>query len=122
MAVAPRPREYARLKICGREYTTLAWFLGAVVGETVRNAVVGKFSARAVQIRRGDHKTLAAQGYAKTQGPKELVPGRTNLSQEWLDTACKASRTPHQMLQVRRKCIGRNVYWLVEDFKAHFGS
>ena len=119
---ATRPREYARVKICGRDYTMLAWFLGKFAGEKVRHGVADKFGARAVEFRQGDHKTLAKAGYAKTQRPKELLPGRTNLSADWLDTACKAVRPPNAPFQVRRGCSGRNVLWLVDDLVAHFKS
>ena len=65
---------------------------------------------------------VVVAGYAKTQRPKELLPGRTNLSADWLDTACKAVRPPNAPFQVRRGCSGRNVLWLVDDLVAHFKS
>ena len=67
-------------------------------------------------------KRLPKLDYAKTQRPKELLPGRTNLSADWLDTACKAVRPPNAPFQVRRGCSGRNVLWLVDDLVAHFKS
>ena len=90
--------------------------------EKVRQAVSDKFGTRAVEFRQGDHKTLAKAGYAKTLRPKGLLPGRTNLSVDWLDTECKAARPPNAPFQVRRGCSGRNVLWLVEDLVAHFKS
>jgi len=113
-------REYARAKVCGNDYTTLAWFLGKFAGEKVRKAVADNFEARALMFRRGDHKTLTQAGFAKPQRPKELLPGRSNLSADWLDTACKAARPPHKPLQICRGCDGRNVLWRVDDLKEFF--
>ena len=115
-----RPREYARVKICGRDYTTIGWFLGKDASEKVRQTVFDKFKERAVEFRQGDHKTLAQLGYAKTQRPKELLPGRRNLSAVWLDTECLSIRPPKKPFQVRRGCSGRNLLWLVEDLVRHF--
>jgi hypothetical protein len=115
------PPEYARVLICSKEYTTMAWFLGKLAGESTRSAIVAKFESRAVEFRNGDHKTLAKAGFARTQRPRELLPGRTNLSAEWVDTECKAARPPHKPFQVRRGCTGRNILWRVEDLNTHFG-
>ena len=64
---------YARVRICGRDYTTLAWYLGKFAGEQVRKVVAEKFEAHAVEVRRGDHKTFTKAGFARTQRPKELL-------------------------------------------------
>ena len=119
---APGRRDYARAQICGREYTTIAWYLGKTASEKERKGVVARLEGRAVELRQGDHKTLVTAGFAKTQRPKELLPGRTNLSAAWLDTVCKTARPPHQPLQVRRGCSSRNALWPVEDLVAHFKS
>ena len=117
------PRQFARVRLCGRDYTMIAWYLGKTAGESVRLALKSqRFTAHAVEFRHADSKTLANSGFAKTQRHRELLPGRTNLSSNWLDTECTASRRPHKPLQVRRGCQGRNVLWLVEDLVAHFSK
>ena len=116
--VAPAPAVRAgflRVRLCGRDYTTLAWFHGKYMGETQRNRVATKFGHRAVEFRNGDHKSLNGKGFAKAARPKELSPGRSNLSSAWLETECGE-------LQVRRWQGGRNVMWLVDDLEAHCGQ
>ena len=121
--VPERPcREFARVKICGREYTTLAWYSGKYNSERARNVVADKYGSHAVELKGGDHKTLVRCGYATTQRPPEILPGRTNLSSCWVDTACKAARPPRHPLQVRRGCSGRNVLWRVEDLAVFFDA
>ena len=114
ITTAPSRREHARVRLCGSDYRTLAWYQGKVVGESGRRAVAQKLGARAVEFRKGDSKKLVSSGFAKTSRSKELIPGRANLSSEWLDTECGA-------MQVRRGYSGRCVLWLVGDLQAHFG-
>jgi hypothetical protein len=109
------------VKLCDREYTTLKWFKGKDVGEQERGKVHGRCAANAVELRRGDPKTLINYGWAKAQRPKELLPGRTNLSADWLDTTVKAARSVGPM-QVRKGSSGRNVLYRVEDIVAYYSA
>ena len=115
-------REFARVKICGKEYSTLAWFCGKRTGEKQRKRVVKRFSTRGVELKNGDAKTLVKNGFARTKRrhPQELLPGHRALSSSWLDTDCKAARPPHKPLKVRCGCKGRNVLWLVDDLQELF--
>ena len=124
-AVVPSQREYARVRIiCGRDYTTLAWFAGKIVSESERNRVAVRCDANAVEFKNANANTMVNYGFAKANNPKELLPDRTNLSVEWLDTALKAARPPHKTMLVRklRATSGRNVLWRVEDLVAHFAA
>ena len=123
-AVVPSQREYARARICGRDYTTLAWFAGKIVSESERNRVAVRCDANAVEFKNANANTMVNYGFAKANRPKELLPDRTNLSVEWLDTALKAARPPHKTMLVRklRATSGRNVLWRVEDLVAHFAA
>ena len=119
-AVAPCRHGCTRVKIGGRDYTMISWFLGKYAGEKVRKAVADQFGGRAVSFRGGDHKTLAKTGFANAHQPKELLPAESDLSNRWLATECKAKRPPHKPLQVKRGCSDRSVLWLVEDMAKHF--
>jgi hypothetical protein len=77
---------------------------------------------RAIEFKYGDHKTFVQAGFARTQRPKELMPGRVNLSSDWIDTACETALRPRKPVQLRRGCEGRNVFWPVDDLKEHFRS
>ena len=118
--VARQPREYAKVLICQHEYTTMTWYFGKRVGDKSRSNVYNKCHSNALELRNGDAKTLVDYGWAKTQRPKELLPGRTNLPADWLDTAVKAARPPHKPLQVQKGCDGRNVLLRVDDLVKHF--
>ena len=121
-APAPPRREFPRVKICGREYTTIAWYVGKYRGGRTTRALATGFGSHALDYKGCDHKTMVERGFAKTQRPPELLPGRTNLSQNWLETECVTVRQPHNPLQVRRGCSGRNLLWRVEDLAACFDA
>ena len=42
--LAPRPREYAEVRLCDREYTTLAWFLTVGAPDRTEGTVFGATS------------------------------------------------------------------------------
>jgi hypothetical protein len=113
---------FARILVCGREYTTLKWFLNKDIGETNRKDLLSRFGSNAIESRNGDHKTLAKANFARAQRPRELLPGRVNLSSDWLDTDCKGARPPRKPVQIRRGCGIRNVFWRVEDLKQYLKS
>lgn len=121
----PRRRTYLRVKVCGHEYTSLAWFLGRgnPFPRDCRRAAAA-CGRNALELQSGDAKTLLAQGFAKArpaQG-RELLPGRRNLPGSWVDTACLAVRGG-AAVQLRRPGSvrgSRGVLWRVSDLQEAF--
>ena len=74
----PQRRVYSRVKVCGHEYTSLAWFLGR--GNPFPrdcHRAAATCGRNALELQNGDAKTLLARGFARgrpAQG-KELLPG-----------------------------------------------
>ena len=78
---------------------------------------------KALEVRRGNNATLVSKGFARAPPAHggELLPGRTNLPGEWLDTECPtalhsrsqaARKEPVKFLQVR-KARGANCQGLL---------
>jgi predicted GIY-YIG superfamily endonuclease len=120
-------RAYSRVQVCGREYTSLAWFLGR--GNPFPrdcHRAAATCGRNALELLNGDAKTLLARGFARgrpAQG-KELLPGRRNLPGAWVDTACLAVRGGGAV-QLRRPGSvrgSRGVLWRVSDLQEAFGG
>jgi predicted GIY-YIG superfamily endonuclease len=123
----PRHRAYLRVKVCGHEYTSLAWFLGRC-NPFPRDChrAAATCGRHALELQNGDAKTLLAQGFARgrpAQG-RELLPGRRNMPGAWVDTACLAVRGGGAV-QLRRPGSvrgSRGVLWRVSDLQEAFGD
>ena len=111
--------------ICSRAYTTLAWFLGKPNPSPLTVcSVVAACQSNAVQLRRGDAKTLVASGLARHDPDRDLFPGRCNLPSEWTDTSAATVRDG-TIVQARRPgsvSACRGVLWRVSDLQQHFAS
>ena len=114
----PQRREYAKVLVCGRLYTTLAWYYGKHLGQSTRSSIANSCNSHALEFRNADTTTLVKNGWAKTSRPTELLPERTYLPSDWLNTVCVAARPPHTPMQIRKGASGRNILWRVEDLDA----
>ena len=123
----PQRRVYSRVKVCGHEYTSLAWFLGR--GNPFPrdcHRAAATCGRNALELQNGDAKTLLARGFARgrpAQG-KELLLGRRSMPGAWVDTACLAVQgggavQPQWPGSVRGS---RGVLWRVSDLQAAFGD
>ena len=105
---APAPRKMAKMSehvgktvsICGKRYAAISWYCGkANPSPKLCDRIRGQCSDTAVELRHGDLRSLVQHGYVGTR-PKELLPGRQRLSQEWITTDVQCDK--HRFLEVRR--------------------
>ena len=126
-----------RVRVCGTAYTTLGWFLGdSCPNRHQRQKAMDKCMAKAVEMHGGDSKTLQAQMFtaAYPKWGKELLPGRTNLPHDWVDSACASVRAVKSRgkdgaasVQLRKATTGgvsqcRGLLWRVEDLAREIGD
>jgi predicted GIY-YIG superfamily endonuclease len=122
-----------RVRVCGVAYTTVAWYMGtASINSKYMDQVKQKCWGKAVQIIGGDSKTLQTQLFARAPPGigKELLPGRTNLPHEWVESACASVRSEQtrgkegsSFIQIRKASTGqagtcRGILWRLEDLQA----
>lgn len=87
-----RMRKFLKAKVCGKTYTTVSWFFGVQNPSPSRADKTREHCLRrALELQRGDAKTLKGQDFAHAERPKDLLPGRTNLPTNWTDTACESA-------------------------------
>ena len=114
---------FLRVKVCGQDYSTIAWYLkNANPGPRACERVKESCAEKAVELKGGDSKSLAASGFAKSPPgrAKELLPGRERLPSIWTATACKSIKTD-EALQLRKIVCAtgcRNVLWSVSDLES----
>ena len=88
------------VSICGKRYAAISWYCGkANPSPKLCDRIRGQCSDTAVELRHGDLRSLVQHGYVGTR-PKELLPGRQRLSQEWITTDVQCDK--HRFLEVRR--------------------
>ena len=116
--------DFLQVRICGTEYTTLAWFLGKVnpTPREVRMALEHGKSHAAVMID-GQASSLAAAGFATRcpEIPAELLPAGTGvLPSYFVNTLAKTSKKRNyvKVKAAPAQLTGtRNVYFRTRDLK-----
>ena len=124
--------------MCGVAYTTLAWYLGVRhPNRHQRTNVSQKCMTRAVEMVGGDSKTLEALRFAKAPPGlgRELLPGRSVLPRQWVESACASARsvTTHgkegsDSVKLRRCNEGarrgkrKGILWRLSDLEAVLGK
>ena len=113
--------------VCGKSYTSLAWFLGQPnPSPSICSKARAQCQGNALELNGGDFRTLVAHGYAKERLPgKELLPGRERLPGQWCDTAIKTDKG--SVVRVRKageqlEKANRQVLWLLSDLERVFGD
>ena len=115
------------VSVCGKSYTSLAWFLGQAnpSPSTCSKARV-HCRQKALELRGGDFRTLVAHGYAKERLPgRELLPGRERLPGDWADTRIKTDKGATVQLRKAGEQLekaNRQVLWLASDLERVFGD
>lgn len=85
--------------VCGQKYTATSWYTGdANPPPKLCQRMRSECSDRAVELKNGDLRSLVQAKYARVDSPKELLPGRQNLSRDWLTTSLQCDK---QALQLR---------------------
>jgi len=112
-----------RVKVCGHDYSTLSWYLqNTNPGPRVCARVLESCAGRAVELKGGDSKSLAASRFARSPPyrAKELLPERERLPTVWTDTACQSVKKgePIQLRKLDRTSGCRNVLWRLSDLEA----
>ena len=125
--VRRRQQDFRRVLVCGHEYTTLTWFFGAKPAQSKIDKVLKSKScqASALEIRKGDSKTIEAAGFARVPpNQKEILPMRRRLpSHKSVETVCKTVKKG-EPVKVRRPgavATSRGVLWRVSDLQRVVG-
>ena len=91
---------------------------------SICSKVRGRCGQKALELQRGDARTLALQGFSAVPPKvvKGLVPDRERLPSDWVDTACMAVRAG-KAVQVRKAESdstkkGNQILWLTADLEA----
>ena len=122
---APAANAVKFVDVCGKQYTSLSWFLGQQnPSPSYCNRARRDCYQSALELDGGDLRTLASHGYAASlpSKPKPLLPSRTRLSSQWIETPIQ---TEHDIAKVRRtgatlEKSNRQVLWLVTDLETCF--